>query len=64
MSSGGVVLSAHGAIAARNAEVEELFGEFIFLQAQEEQCHGERKRGLKLRAHRRNQTKVKAFEVW
>jgi hypothetical protein len=51
------VLSVHGAIAARNAEVEELFGEFRVLQAQEEQRRGERRRGLKLRARRRNHNK-------
>jgi hypothetical protein len=56
------VLSAHGAIAARNAEVEELFGEFRVLQAQEEHRRGECRRGLKSRARRRNQTKVEAFE--
>jgi len=58
------VLSAHGVIAARNAEVEELFGEFRIPQTQEEQHHGECRQGLKSRARRRKQTKVEAFEFW
>jgi hypothetical protein len=42
--------SALGAqsVVARNTEVEELFGEFRVLQAQEEQCHEENRRGLRL----------------
>jgi hypothetical protein len=35
------VLSVHGAIAARNAEVEELFEELRVIQAQKEQRRGE-----------------------
>jgi hypothetical protein len=47
ISSGGVVLSAHGAITARSAEAAELFEEFRVPKAQEGQHFHIRAGGLK-----------------